>query len=52
MAKIPAVEALARTSRRPFSLRLRLPEQLRQSGDVDGDAPGLVFGQHLGLAGR
>jgi hypothetical protein len=25
-----------------------LPEQLRQFGDVDGDAPGFVTGQELG----
>ena len=32
------------------SLRaLALPEQLRQPCDVDGDAPRLVGGEHLGL---
>jgi hypothetical protein len=30
-------------------LALALPEQLRQPRDVDGDAPPLVLGQHLGL---
>jgi hypothetical protein len=33
------------TPRRTFSL----PEQLGQPRDVDGDAPRLVSGEHLGL---
>jgi hypothetical protein len=29
-----------------------LPKQLRQPRDVDGDPPGLVFGQQVGGIGR